>query len=472
MFSSALRSKRSGVALLASCVSATALYTTRARDRHSHSATPSVPVKERRVVVVGGGTGGLGVCAMLGNEGFTRVSCIEPKDVHYYQPIWSMVGAGVADNSVSVRHMKDIFPSSAEWIHSSAANIDPENNKVTLTDGTTVEYDYLVIAAGLEADWKGLPGLDEAINDPSSGVVSIYDYNYAEKTWETIRLFNKGRALFTMPTTPVKCPGAPQKIMWQFEELMRTRQVRGDVDIEWWVPGGAMFGVKKYSDMLEVLRKERDVVAHFKHVLQSIDGPSKVAVFKNLDTGEITNEKYDLLHVVPPLAPPAVVKSSPLAAASGFVEVDQYTLQSTKYSNVFALGDCTTTPNSKTAAAVTKQAPILVHNLQQVMEDKPANAKYNGYASCPLIMGKNHVILAEFGYGGKIMETFSRETGKFPYSLIGQEGAVQQRLFYWMKKDMFPYVYWNLWTKGKWFGNSGPFKPNVLEDDGATTAKK
>jgi sulfide:quinone oxidoreductase len=197
-----------------------------------------------------------------------------------------------------------------------------------------------------------------------------------------------------------------------------------------------------------------------------------VAVFKNLDTGEITNEKYDLLHVVPPLAPPAVVKSSPLAAASGFVEVDQYTLQSTKYSNVFALGDCTTTPNSKTAAAVTKQAPILVHNLQQVMEDKPANAKYNGYASCPLIIGKNHVILAEFGYGGKIMETFSRETGKFPYSLIGQEGAVQQRLFYWMKKDMFPYVYWNLWTKGKWFGNSGPFKPNVLEDDGATTAKK
>lgn len=443
---------------------ATAIYTTRKQRELKYSAGSDV--KSKRIVIIGGGSGGIGVSAMLGNEGYTNVSVIEPNDKHYYQPIWSMVGCGAADNSVSVRNMKDIFPSTAKWVKSSASTIDPEKNTVTLADGTTVEYDYLVVAAGLATDWTGLPGLDDAMKDESSGVVSIYDYHYAEKTWATIQKFSKGRALFTMPTTAVKCPGAPQKIMWQFEERMRDLNVRGDVDVEWWVPGGAMFGVKKYADMLTVLQKERNVIPHFKHVLQSIDGPNKVAVFKDLESGEMKTEKYDLLHVVPPMGPPAVIKSSPLAAPSGFLDVDQYTLQAPRYPNVFGLGDCTTTPNSKTAAAVTKQAPILVHNLQQVMSGKPANAKYNGYASCPLIVGKNHVILAEFGYGGKIMETFNPETGKFPYTLIGQEGAFQKRFFYWMKKDMFPYVYWSMWTKGKWFGNSGPFKPNVLEEDG------
>jgi NADPH-dependent 2,4-dienoyl-CoA reductase/sulfur reductase-like enzyme len=462
MFSSVVRNKRSGIALVSAA--ATAIYTTRKQRELKYSAGSDIN-KSKRIVVIGGGTAGIGVSAMLGNEGFTNVSCIEPKDKHYYQPIWSMVGCGAADNSVSVRNMKDVFPSNAKWIQNSASNIDAENNIVTLADGTKMEYDYLVVAAGLEADWTALPGLDEAMKDEKSGVVSIYDYHYAEKTWNTIRNFTKGRALFTMPTTPVKCPGAPQKIMWQMEERLRDHRMRDNCDVEWWVPGGAMFGVKKYSDMLDILQKERNIIPHFKHALQSIDGPNKVAVFKDLVTGEMKSEKYDMLHVVPPLAPPHVVKSSPLAAPSGFVEVDKHTLQSTKFPNVFALGDCTTTPNSKTAAAVTKQAPILVHNMQQVMNGQPANAKYNGYASCPLITGKNQVILAEFGYDGKIMETFDPKTGKFPYTWIGQEGYFQKRFFYWMKKDMFPYVYWNLWTKGKWFGSSGPFKPNVLENN-------
>ncbi len=142
--------------------------------------------------------------------------------------------------------------------------------------------------------------------------------------------------------------------------------------------------------------------------------------------------------------------------------VDKNTMQSTKYSNVFGVGDCTNTPNSKTAAAITSQAPVLVHNLMNHTQGKPMNGCYNGYASCPLVIGKNKVILAEFGYDGKIMETFDRETGAFPYNLLGQNGKVQQYLFYWMKETFFPFAYWNLWVRGKWYGTSGPFKPNVV----------
>lgn len=263
----------------------------------------------------------------------------------------------------------------------------------------------------------------------------------------------------------MKCPGAPQKIMWLFEEHLRDVKQRDGVSVEFWVPGGAMFGVKRYSDMLTILQQERGIQPHFKTELVAIDGKQKIASFKNLETGVVTNESFDLLHVAPFMAPPNCVKTSKLAAPSGFVEVDQHTLQSTKYKNVFALGDCTTTPNSKTAAAITSQAPILVHNLLRVDAGQEPNAKYNGYASCPLVISKDEVILAEFGYGGKIMETFSRETGKFPYNLIGQEGRLHRKFFYWMKESMFPYVYWNFWTRGRWFGNSGPFKPDVTKEN-------
>ena len=252
--------------------------------------------------------------------------------------------------------------------------------------------------------------------------------------------------------------------MWLFEEYLRDHNIRGKTTVEVWFPGGAMFGVKKYADMLAVLQKERDVIANFKQELIAIDGSKKEATFKNLVDGKVTKQHYDLLHVVPFLTPPSCVRESKLAAGSGFVDVDMHTMQSTKYPNVFALGDCTTTPNSKTAAAVTKQAPILVHNLQQVDKGLAPNAKYNGYASCPLVVSKSEVILAEFGYGGKIMETFNPATGKFPYSLIGQEGRMHGKFFFWMKESMFPYVYWNLWPKGRWYGSSGPFKPDVTKD--------
>lgn len=432
--------------------------------RRDHVFSASDDNKSKKILILGGGSGGIAVASQLQNDGFTNVTVVEPKKDHYYQPIWSLVGGGCASNDLSVKPMKDIFPEKCTWIQKAAKTIDPSKNSVTLDDGAKVDYDYLVVAVGLETDWNALPGLKKAIDDPSSGVVSIYGYKQAEDTWNFIKDFKKGTALFTMPTTAVKCPGAPQKIMWLFEERMRDLGVRNDVTVEWCVPGGAMFGVKRYADMLSELQKERNVVPFFKHVLTKIDGEKKIATFKDLSNNEEVVKEFDLLHVVPPLFPPDVVKSSPLANASGFVEVDKHTLQSSKFPNVFALGDCTNTPNSKTAAAITKQAPVLIHNLQQLMGDKELNAKYNGYASCPLIVGKNRVILAEFGYDGKIMETFNPDTGKFPYTLIGQEGAMQQRFFYWMKEKMFPYVYWNLWVKGKWFGNSGPFKPNVVED--------
>jgi sulfide:quinone oxidoreductase len=186
-----------------------------------------------------------------------------------------------------------------------------------------------------------------------------------------------------------------------------------------------MFGVKHYSDQLEALAAARGVATAFHRELVHVDVPQKLATFKNVQTGELCPpERFDLLHVAPHMSAPRFIRASPLANAAGWLDVHPATLQAAQFPNVFGLGDCTSTPNSKTAAAITSQAPVLVHNLAQAIEGKPLDGVYHGYASCPLIVSKNKVILAEFGYGGKLMETFNPDTGKFPLCWLGQDGAL------------------------------------------------
>jgi sulfide:quinone oxidoreductase len=467
--------------LTATAVSVTAAATTLATMANNDAATATAPKKkgthDQKIVVVGGGTAGLGVAAMLRNEGMKDITIIEPKDKHYYQPLWTLVGAGIKSNTDSEQNLKELIPKGVQWMQTSVTTFNPENNKVTLEDGSEVDYDYLIVAGGIQIDWKKIPGLVEGLSKPDSGVVSIYDYHYSAKTWETFNAIKQSakRMIFTVPVGLIKCAGAPQKIMWLLEDTLREQPgLREKVSVEFWVPGPAMFGIKRYSDQLDVIRQERDVKAFFKQELVSIDVDRKVAFFKNLDgSNSLSEQPFDLLHVTPPMSAPDFIKKSPFANPDGWMEVNKHTLQSTKYSNVFGLGDCTNTPNSKTAAAITSQAPVLVHNLQKAIENKALDGNYRGYASCPLIVKKNRVILAEFGYDGKIMESFARETGKFPMNLLGQDGALQQRFFYWLKEDFFPFAYWKLWVHGKWYGTNGPFKPDVtINKDEPTVAKK
>lgn len=437
----------------------------------SYAAPVKDDLQNRRVVVVGGGTGGLGVAAQLHNAGVKNVTIIEPKSVHYYQPLWTLVGGGIKDKKESVKDMKDVVPKGVQWIQQSVNTFQPDNNQITLQDGSKVEYDYLIVAAGLQINWNKISGLVEGLEKPDSGVVSIYDFKYCDKTFQAFEKMKNDplskKMIFTVPVGLIKCAGAPQKIMWILEDTLRSEGLRDSKTIEFQVPGGAMFGIKRYADQLDVIRKARDVNALYKRELVAIDVNNKIASFKDLDSNTILEEKYDYLHVTPPMSAPDFIKQSPLAdSSSGWMEVNKNTLQSTKYSNVFGIGDCTNTPNSKTAAAITAQAPVVVHNLLEVMENKPLTGNYNGYASCPLIISRNHVLLAEFGYDGKILETFDGEYGKFPYNVfVGKllPVEIQQRFFYWLKEQFFPFAYWQLWVRGQWYGTNGPFKPDVTK---------
>ena len=387
------------------------------------------------VVVVGGGTAGLSVAARLRNaEHPPSVAIIEPSKTHYYQPIWTLVGAGVFDKEISARPEEDYIPPGATWIQDKVKGFDADNKAVQLEKGEPVTYDQLVIAAGIQIDWDKVDGCTGTLG--KNGVTSNYAYDTVEYTWECIRNTKSGRALFTYPNTPIKCAGAPQKIMYLAEHHFRRTGVRKEVDVKYLCAGPAIFGIAKYRAALEKIIAARDIKTAFKHNLVAVDGSKKIATFQNVDTGDHVAEKFDMIHVVPPMSAPDFIKRSPFANEAGWVEVDKHTTQHVRYPDVFSLGDCSSLPTSKTGAAIRKEAPVTVENLLAHRAQRPLTAKYDGYASCPLVTGYGTVILAEFDYDGNPAETFGFDQAKERYSM------------YALKAYGLPPMYWNAMLQG------------------------
>lgn len=391
--------------------------------------------KTHEVLIVGGGTAGLSVAARLRNAGVADVAIIEPSDKHYYQPLWTLVGAGIFDKQVTERDEADYIPAGATWIRDKVASFDPDNNAVTLQSGETVGYQWLIVAAGIQLDWDAIEGLRDAVG--RNGVVSNYSYETVDSTWEAIRKFKGGTALFTFPNTPIKCAGAPQKIMYLAEHAFRRQGVRSKANVVYAAAGPRIFGVQKYRDALERIIATRNIETMFRHNLVALRADAKQAVFEQLDTKQQVVVDYEMIHVTPPQSSPNFIKSSKLADAGGWVDVDKYTTQHVRYPNVFSLGDCSSLPTSKTGAAIRKQAPVLVDNLLAARAARPLTARYDGYASCPLITGYGTCILAEFDYDGTPTETFDFDQAQERYSM------------YALKAYALPKIYWHGMLRGR-----------------------
>tara|TARA_R110002072_G_scaffold138109_5_gene281193 strand:+ start:23882 stop:25114 length:1233 start_codon:yes stop_codon:yes gene_type:complete len=389
------------------------------------------------VVIIGGGSAGIATAAsMLKRRPALDVAIVEPSEHHYYQPGWTMVGGGVFDAPVTCRPMASVIPRKARWIRQAAATFQPESNQVTLADGSTVTYGILIVAAGIRLAWEKIEGLEETLG--KNGVTSNYRYDLAPYTWELVRGLKSGRAIFSQPAMPIKCAGAPQKAMYLSCDAWRERGVLGDIHVEFRNAGGVLFGVKEFLPaLMEYVEKYR-IDLKLSQNLVSVDGPAKTATFKT-EAGEETVE-FDMLHVVPPQVAPQFVADSPLAdAQSGFVEIDKLTLRHVRYPNVFGVGDAGSTPNAKTAAAVRKQAPIVAVNALAALDGKPPVADYDGYGSCPLTVERGRIVLAEFGYDGKLLPSF-------PKWFI--DGTRAQKLSWLLKSEALPWIYWNGMLKG------------------------
>lgn len=392
-----------------------------------------------QILIIGGGNAGISVAAqLLRKENSLKLGIIEPSSKHYYQPAWTLVGGGVFDIQDTVRKESELIPKGVKWIQDSVVSFQPEQNQVTCYSGLQFTYDYLVVAPGIQLNWNAVAGLKETVG--KNGVCSNYAFEQAPYTYEALQSVKKGDVvLFTSPSTPIKCGGAPQKIMYLAADMFRKKGILDQVHIEFVSGGSVIFGVEKYARSLMQLVKEYDIHLHFKHDLISIDGEKKTATFKIMDGwgGQTVTKHFDVIHVTPPQAAPDFIRNSKLANGARWIDVDQYSLQHNRYPNIFGIGDATSTPNAKTGAAVRKQAPVLVSNILNLIKGKPMKSKYNGYGSCPLVAGYGKLILAEFGYNNTVMETFPFDQSKPRWSM------------WFLKKYILPWMYWNKILKGK-----------------------
>ncbi|PPB80908.1 sulfide:quinone oxidoreductase [Albidovulum inexpectatum] len=404
------------------------------------------------VVIVGGGAAGIATAASLKKrKPDLDVAIIEPSDVHYYQPGWTLVGGGVFRPEQTAHLEARLIPDGVKWIKAAVVAFEPERNAVILEGCRVVTYDRLVVCPGLKLDWGAIEGLEATLG--KNGVTSNYRYDLAPYTWELVQGLKRGRAIFTQPPMPIKCAGAPQKAMYLSADHWYRTGVLKDIEVNFNNAGGVLFGVKDYVPALMEYVKKYDARLNFFHNLVAVDGPARKAIFEVKEPEKEPRRvemEFDMMHVCPPQTAPDFIRVSPLADAAGWVDVDQSTLRHKRFDNIWSLGDVMNAPNAKTAAAARKQAPVVAANIVADIEGRAPVADYDGYGSCPLTVERGKIVLAEFGYGGVLKPSF-------PKVLL--DGTRPSRLAWMLKEKILPPIYWHAMLKGReWLAEPEPHK--------------
>ena len=395
-----------------------------------------------RVLIVGGGTAGLTVASLLLKQRpGLAITLLEPSGDHWYQPGWTLVGGGLLDLKQTRRDEAGLIPKGCRWIQAAAVAFDPDRNLVHCSDDRSLSYDALVLATGLQCRWERIAGLAEALG--SQGICSNYAGPGAAYTWETIQAFQGGTAIFTVPDTPIKCGGAPQKVMYLADDHFKAQSGVGvNSRVIFCTAGESLFAVPAYARSLHQVIQRRGIEVRLRHNLREVRADAKVAIFEVSEPDGTTRTEaipFAMLHAVPPMTAPEPVAASPLAGPEpgGWVEVDPLSTQHRRYANVFAAGDCASLPTSRTAGSARQAAAVLVQNLLALLDGQPLLARYDGYTVCPLITGYGKVLLAEFDY---TLE---------PVSSLLVDPTRERWSFWLLKTRLLPWIYWNRVLKGE-----------------------
>ncbi|MDQ1244295.1 MAG: sulfide:quinone oxidoreductase [Campylobacterota bacterium] len=420
----------------------------------STASAASADVKGK-IVIIGGGLAGMSTAARLNNSiSNADITVIEPDPISVsYQPGQTLIAAGVWKIDDIVYKRDDFVPSGVKLIKGSVTAVDPDNNKVVVDGSQEVSYDQLIVAAGANLNFAYIKGIEGEITSAGKdnaatkqtitkgGLHSLYFQDGAVATWEGMQeLISKAKshtgseklqALFTMPHTPIKCGGAPLKIMYLTHARLVEAGVRDKVELTYYTDGGALFGIPDYNTPIVKQCEERGFKWNFKHNLIEVDAANKVATFdkwrmekqevedemgdpvvKEVRVSEPVQVKYDFMHVTPPMKTPDVIGKSKIGSAGSWVTVEKETLQSSFYKNVWGVGDNVGVPMGKTGGSARKQYKVVVENVVNAMGGKEPTAKYDGYTVCPLITGLGTVMLAEFNWTKKPTPSFPLDPTK------------------------------------------------------------
>lgn len=392
-----------------------------------------------RIVIVGGGSAGISVVARLRRAGESDVALIDPASDHYYQPLWTLVGAGFSDMAKTRRLQSTVMPKGVRWIQDAVVEFEPDARAIVIASGARITYDALIVCPGIELAWDRIPGLSEAMATPFAA--SNYAAELAPKNVDLVRRLRGGEALFAAPSTPIKCPGAPQKATYLASDYWQRTGKLSDIHVTYATGAGGIFGVPEFAKVLTEVVERYGIDARFSNELVEVDPDARTATFEVKRPEGTTREAlhYDLLHVAPPQRAPKFVRDSQLAGDNplGWVPVDKHQLMHVRYPEIYSLGDVCDAPTSKTGAAIRRQAPVVVANVLATLAGREPTARYDGYAACPFTTAKGKMLLAEFDYS------------LTPHPTIPIIDTKRERCDMWLlKRYGLPAYYWNVMLRG------------------------
>ncbi len=391
-----------------------------------------------RVLVVGGGNGGISVAARLQRRGIQDIAIVEPSDTHLYKPLFSHVAGGTARASITARPQADVIPKGVTWLQDAVTAIEPDSDRVVLASGRRIAYDHLIVCPGIQKDWDTIAGAAEALRTPS--VASHYEFDGAAKLSLLLRDLKDGTAVFTQPSDPASCAGASQKPMYQACDYWRAKGVLERIRVLLVVPGDTVSGIPHIDRELERSIAEYGIELRTGARLAEVDASAGAVLVEA--GGARERIAYDVLDIVPPQSAPDWLKSSPLAVPGdpgGFVDVDPETLRHRRYANVWGLGDAAKTLNAKSGGALRKQTFVLAANLAAVLSGEAPQERYDSYTVCPYTVSRSTVVWAEFDHLGR-----PRPTIPFLPQMYREN-----RLSWIFDRHVLPWVYWNLILRGR-----------------------
>lgn len=386
-----------------------------------------------RILVIGGGNGGLSVAGRLRRMGMTDVAVIEPREEHVFAPLQSHIAGGVSRASEAVRPQGDVTPKGVQWIRDRATHVDPRARAVTLSSGEVVAYEQLIITAGLETRYDAVPGLEEAMSRPNG--VSSYTFDLAQKASSALRDVRGGTVVFVQQPEPASAAGVAQKPMYLACDWWRSQGRLDDIRVVFVSPESNAFSVPAISAELQRKLDEYGIETRFDSDLVDVsDGSIVIGRGARSETIE-----YDLLHAAPPQAPPAWIADSGLADGAGFVDVDPTTFRSRTFDDVWALGDVASVSTLRSGGAIRMQAKTLARNLRAALDGREPTRHYDGYTVCPITVSRRTVVFAEFDGEGRLAPSIPGFTWLYRES----------RMSYIFDRHILPWVYWHLILQGR-----------------------
>lgn len=382
-----------------------------------------------KIVIVGGGTGAIMTLSKLKRSiKNPDITIIAPNEKHIYQPGQIFVASGEMPLQDIILDNNDYIDTNAvKWIKDEVKTFNAQDNSVVTRNGQIISYDVLIVATGVAYHYEKIKGLTKE-DIGTNGIASVY-LNDLEKgtsrgategwTWfnelkETAKT-KKPTVIYTHPNTPIKCGGAPQKVLYLSADYLRQSDLSANFIFA--TSNAKLFPLPKVDKELHIAQNRYDKITNkFQHHLESIDVKAKKATFihayeekvfdPDLEEYEMVSYAkkvemdYDYIHIVPPMSPVKAVMDSDLISENGWLDIDIQTLQHKKYKNIFGIGDVCNISSCKTGGAARHQTPIVIQNVLAYLKAKNITGQYDGYTACPLKTQYGKIIMAEFNYKG------------------------------------------------------------------------